>query len=290
MDAQAIPALLKLVRLYTFYSPLSRGKHRLLAAAKGLSRHNPQQVIATTKDGRRMQTEFGDWAGEGLFFLGTYETFCTQIVSAHIAPGMVCLDVGANIGWYATLFAQLVGPAGAVHAFEPVPDTYQILTKNVALNPGHNNVHINNFGLGAAKSEMQIHMFPGLPCGHASLASRPDKLSYTVPVKIETLDWYLQQQKIAQVDFVKVDIEGAELQFLQGASSLFAQARPPVFFMEMALENTREFGYKPDDLVQYLAARAPYDFFRLDELKQTLIRIEGFVADDPGANVLCVPR
>ena len=60
--------------------------------------------------------------------------------------------------------------------------------------------------------------------------------------------------------------------------------------MEMALNQTKSFGYFPDDLIKFLSARADYRFFRIDEVNERLIEINGFDHDDVGANVLCVPQ
>ena len=281
---------LKFIRLYTFYFPIDKGKWRLFSIAKKFCRHLPKEVLATTEDGRKLYVALSDWTGDGIYFLGRYEPFCTETVSGHIKKGDVCLDVGANIGWYSTLFAKLCGANGEVHAFEPVPKTFADLQRNVALNEPSSNVFLNNFGLGDVEKEVEIHLFPDLPHGHASLAAKPNQKSETVPILIKTLDSYLKERNIKQVDFIKVDVEGAEQMFLRGATSLFQQKRPPLIFMEMALENTKEFGYKPNDIIIFIKENADYDFFALDEIKRKLIRIEGFADDDIGANVLCVPR
>ena len=107
---------------------------------------------------------------------------------------------------------------------------------------------------------------------------------------IKTLNSYLSERNIGQVDFIKVDVEGAEQMFLSGGTSVFQQKIPPLIFMEMALETTKEFGYKPNDIITFIKENADYDFFALDEVNRKLIRIEGFADDDIGANVLCVPR
>jgi FkbM family methyltransferase len=279
---------LRLILFYTFNFPVDKGKGRIFNFAKRFCRRFPGDVITTTRDGRKLSVSFRDWAEDSIYFLGTYETFCTQVVKNHIKPGDVCFDVGANIGWYTTLFQTLCGASGAVHSFEPVPQTFAELEKNVALNNSRTKVFLNNFGLGDEEKNLEIHFSPDLPTGHASLAKKNDS-SEAIPVKIKTLDSYLTENGVKQVDFVKVDIEGAELMFLKGAKKLFEQEKLPVIFMEMALETSREFGYKPDDLLVFIRKQGEYDFFALDEKNQKLIKIEKFDTGDIGANVLCLP-
>lgn len=284
------PALIRLARLYTFYFPFNRGKGRIFAAAKKFSRTLPRSVVTETKDGRRFDVGFRDWAEDSIYFLGTYENFCTETVKKYIGRGDVCLDVGANRGWYSTLFRDICGAEGAVHSFEPVPQTFAELEKNVALNGSPPNVFLNNFGLGDEEKETEIYLFDDLPSGHASLAPGKTHSAQAILINIKTLDSYLEMRKIKQVDFVKVDVEGAEMMFLRGAKKLFEQSKPPVIFMEMALGTTKEFGYKPNDLIEFIKNQATYDFYALEETEEKLIRIEGFSDDQIGANVLCVPR
>jgi FkbM family methyltransferase len=281
---------LRFIRLYTFHFPIDKGKGRLFMTAKKFCRHLPKEVLATTEDGRKLYVGLSDWSGDGIFFLGRYESFCTETVSRYIKKGDVCLDVGANIGWFTTLFAKLCGTNGEVHAFEPVPKTFADLQRNVALNGKPPNVFLNSFGLGDVEKESEIHLFSNLPNGHASLAAKPNQKSETVPILIKTLDSYLAGRNIGQVDFIKVDVEGAEQMFLRGGRSIFQQKKPPVIFMEMALENTKEFGYKPNDIISFIKENGDYDFFALDEVNRILISIEGFADDEIGANVLCVLR
>lgn len=140
-------AWLRLVRLYTFYFPVDKGKGRIFNLAK-MCRTFPKNVVTLTKDGRQLEVGFRDWTEDSIYFLGTYEEFCTEVVKKHIKKGDVCLDVGANIGWYSTLFQRIVGATGAVHSFEPVPQTFAELERNVILNGAPPNIFLNSFGLG----------------------------------------------------------------------------------------------------------------------------------------------
>lgn len=286
----AAARFISLVRLYTFYFPINRGKGRVFSLAKRFCKTFPRNVVTATKDGRRLEVGFRDWADDLIYFLGTYETFCSETIKKHIRRGDVCLHVGANIGWYSTLFRELCGADGAVHSFEPVPQTFVELEKNVALNGSPPNVFLNCCALGDEEKTSEIHLFDGVPSGHASLAPKKNQKAELISVKIRTLDSYLTEHKISRVDFVKVDVEGAELMFLKGAKKLFEQPKPPVIFMEMALNTTKEFGYKPNDLIAYIGEQAAYDFYEFEEIKEKLVKIEGFSDEQMGANVICIPR
>jgi FkbM family methyltransferase len=281
--------MLKLVRLYTFNSPIRRGKLRLSRLAMRLSKFAPRDIIVSTVDGRRLYADLATGMCESLFFQGEYERAVTRVITTVVERGDVCLDVGANFGWYATLLRDLCGTNGSVHAFEPVPETFKTLEKNVGLGANRSNVHINNVALGDRPGNIEMHVFAGLPNGHSSISAmgRSDYKSVASPMI--TLDSYLTENCIEKVDFIKVDVEGAELMLLKGAEKLFKQAIPPIWMMEMALGTTREFGYFPDELIQFLRVRADYEFYAVEEPTGTLKRIEGFALDDIGANVLCLP-
>ena len=281
---------LRFVRSYTFNFPIDKGKVRVFRWAKKFCRTFPSNITATTKDGRHLRISFHDWVEDMIYFLGTYEAYCTEIVKNHVKRGDVCFDVGANIGCYSTLFQMLCGATGEIHSFEPVPQTFAELKKNVALNGTTANVFLNKIALGNEEKDSEIYLFPELPSGHASLADKRDQRSAAIPVKMKMLDSYLTERKIKQVDFIKVDIEGAELMFLEGGVKLFEQKKLPIIFMEMALDTAKEFGYKPNDLLVFIKSQAAYDFFALNEKKHKLVKIEEFAETDIGANVLCLPR
>ena len=282
-------AFLESVRQYTLRFPLAKGKYRMYEAAKKICGTLPENLTAQTKDGRKFQINFDGWAEDVIYFLGEYEKFPTQIVKKYVQNGDICLDVGANIGWYSTLFSKLTGVDGQVHCFEPVPETFEILRRNINFNNLPNNIFLNEFGLGNEDRTLNIHIFEGQPNGHSSLAKRENEKSIEVPVEIKILDDYLVEKNIRRVDFVKVDVEGAELLFLQGAKKLFEQTAPPLMLIEMALNTSKNFGYLPQDLIEHLRKSADYQFYKLDEAREKQILFDNFSAGDVGANVLCLP-
>lgn len=286
---------LKLVRLYTFNSPIRKGKYRLYQFATGLCAELPTEIAAQATDGRKLNANLTSGMCDQVFFLGEYERYVTQVIETVTHKSDICLDVGANFGWFTTLLHKKVTSengvkSGEVHAFEPVPPIFEDLKKNYKLAGAPENVFLNNFALGDSFGAIEMHIFPDLPNGHASISTmnRTDFIEYKAEIK--TLDSYLEEKGIGNVDFIKVDIEGAEISFLRGAKKLFAQKTPPIFMMEMALATTKNFGYLPNELIQFMKEHADYRFFALDELNFLLEEIEGFAPNEIGANVLAMPK
>jgi hypothetical protein len=104
-----------------------------------------------------------------------------------------------------------------------------------------------------------------------------------------SLDAYCQEQGLTRVDFVKVDVEGAEMAVLRGAEQLLRRPSPPIWLIEMNISTSQNFGYSPCDLLRYLESFGDYRFARVVAgWGETLIMKS--VADYfHGDNVLCVP-
>lgn len=280
--------ILKLVRLYTFYSPVRKGKYRLYEYFLRRVKNPPANLVVKTKDGRFLNCKLANKMFDTVFFLGEYEFAISEIVSKIIEKDFICVDAGANYGWYATLFAKL--GAKEVHAFEPVPPTFADLRANYELAGKPENLAINNVALGDEEKMIKLHIFENTPNGHASISAQGKEKFETYEAKMIKLDHYLRENKVERVDFIKVDVEGAELAFLRGAESVFKQAQPPILMMEMALETSKHFGYKPQDLIDFIKMRAEYDFFAIDDYRVKIKPIKDFAEADIGANVLCFPK
>ena len=281
---------LRSVRLYTYNTPINKGKYRLYLTALALCNFNHDALPAKSKDGRRFIADLSNGMQEHLFFFGEYESAISKITARLIKNGDTCIDVGANFGWYTTLMARLCGCDGRVHAFEPVPKTFRELETNVNLSDLRNNITINQKALGDRRDTITLQIPAGEPSGHASIAVKSESKDDSFDCEIQTLDDYLAERSVGNVNFVKVDIEGAEMMFLKGASKLFSQTVPPVIQMEMALKQSKHFDYLPNDLVKYIRSKGDYIFFAVDEKLEKLTQIDGFADDDIGANVFCIPK
>ena len=280
----------EITKLYTFHSPVRKGKYRLATWATSIAGEIPKEILTETIDGRRLIVNPAPHNYQLVYFLGEYERAVTEVITEMVRKDDVCLDIGANIGWYTTLLQQIVGSSGAVHAFEPVTNTFSVLERNVKLNSKSENVYLNNCALGDSEKDIEMFVFENLPDSRASLSSIADEQFAVAPSRMITLDSYLKAKKVPDVNFVKADIEGAELMMLRGAQQLFKQSVAPIWVIEMALATSEGFGYHPNDLIEYIGKQREYEFYEIDEFNFILKKISGFKVEEIGANVLCVPK
>lgn len=137
----------------------------------------------------------------------------------HLRPGDTFVDVGASAGYYSVVAAMIVGPQGRVVAVEPIPETYELLRANVALNELRNVTPIAKACW--TRREILTLTLPWGDYGQAS-ASTP-RVGRKVPVEAVPLDDLTSGLPSIQV--LKVDTEGAELEVLEGAMKTLAKAR-----------------------------------------------------------------
>lgn len=281
-----IPFYLKLIHFYTRFFPIDKGKGRLLSLFLRKSNDLPRNIIVFSKNGRKFRADLNDGMYKALFFMGYYEKHETEMLKRLVHEGDTVFDIGANFGWYTTLFAKLVGEKGEVHAFEPVPKIFNELKYNVKLNNVKDNVFLNNLALGAEKGKAFINVFRKLPHGHASMSTLGRKDYETFECDVLTLDQYISDNAISKVDLIKCDVEGAEMMVLKGGSKLFMH-KPPVVLIELKVDTANQFGYNPEDLLLQLLKYNRYTFFKIIN-RRKLKKLECFTKYKHD-NILCLP-
>lgn len=149
---------------------------------------------------------------------GTYES-----ENVFVKEGDVVMDVGANIGVF-SIYSILKRQAKLVYAFEPVKSSFEINERNFKLNGVFNKVYSINKGLGNSEGVFDLFISSN-NIGANSLVFNQDG-NKTESVSITTLDNFVETKSIQQLDFIKVDIEGAERLFLEGALNTLAKFKP----------------------------------------------------------------
>lgn len=152
-----------------------------------------------------------------------------KLVRRLVGPGMTVLDVGANIGKYSRLFSLLTGTAGRVVAFEASPATASGLAEDLRRD-GCANVSVVAAAVFSKRGSVKLNEFPREYCSWNSIGTprmedpgnpaRMVPIERTVDVPAVTLDEYCAENSIAHVHYLKLDVEGVEIEALKGARRL----------------------------------------------------------------------
>ena len=237
--------------------------------------------IVRMDDGSRIVTHKSG-SGALIYYQGASELETSSFLERFLKPGMVFVDAGAHVGEYTVRAARLVGEGGEVHAFEPAPETFDILQQSVKLD-GFHNVHLNRAALYDADTtvEFQIDEQPTLS---SILAENIEGNAETIQVPAMRLDTYWREAQ-RSIDLVKVDVEGAELDVLRGASGLKSK---PFWIFEYSSENYRQQGHEAADVLgafRQLGYRLwRWDGTRASELKEQELR------EITSTNIVAAPR
>lgn len=184
----------------------------------------------------------------GLAIRGNYENLETDLVRKIIKPGDVVVDVGANIGYFTLIFAQLVGIEGKVLAFEPDEKLFQILTANIQ-NNGYQNVALFNQGLSDQNSEAFLYLDEFNNLDNRIYAS--SSTAAKVEIKLVRLDDLIADYA-PEVDLIKIDIQGAETFAFIGMRDCLRNSPNLKIITEFWPWSLIQAGSQPDEFLQIL--------------------------------------
>lgn len=186
-------------------------------------------------------------------FLRSFEPSERAAVASLLRPGLTMFDVGAHHGFYTLLASRVVGPTGSVVAFEPSRRERQRLRTHIALNRCAN-VRVESVALSSGEGERDLFVVLGRDTGCNSL--RPPAVEESVlPERIHatSLDRFLETTGIGPPDFMKVDVEGGELDLLKGAMHLLQSPSRPIILCEVEDQRTQPWGYAAGEILSFLS-------------------------------------
>ena len=156
--------------------------------------------------------------------LGLDEPWLAKTAKLNIKKGDVIYDVGAHVGYTSLLFAKYSGKGGVVHAFELLPNVaHDFLTKTVDRNHLEKRIIIHPVGLSDTQKTVNIVIGDTMM---GNFYTKESNSSSTVLCRVETLDNYQKEHQLPIPQFIKVDIETAENDFIRGAEQLIRRHKP----------------------------------------------------------------
>tara|TARA_B110000263_G_C15302252_1_gene508596 strand:+ start:918 stop:1853 length:936 start_codon:yes stop_codon:yes gene_type:complete len=219
--------------------------HYGFVATKKIKKKNTDNLIVDV-NGYKLALIPGDLGiSSELMMFKTHEPLTTKLLSKELKKDMVCLDVGGNIGYYTLLESNIVGSGGKVIAIEPSPPNFQHLKKNLEIQDTKN-VDAYNFAAGDVDGSVNFLVYQEsngsftIPDGETT--NLPGEL---IKVEAKRLDTFLNELKITNVDFVRMDVEGYEFHIIEGMKNTIEKCKP-MFQIEVHVsllgkEKTRNF-------------------------------------------------
>ncbi|WJS99102.1 FkbM family methyltransferase [Novosphingobium humi] len=169
---------------------------------------------------------------------GYWEMWVTEAIAELVRPGMVVADIGANVGYFTLLMGKLVGAKGRVHAFEPNPRLVSLLHKSLSANGFSTWVDVHQVALSAENDREMALIIPPDEPKNAHMVPLSDHLPEgAVRIPSTRLDSRTDWQDI---EFAKIDVEGAEEQVWDGLQGLLNSGRLRTVILEFAAVRYRD--------------------------------------------------
>jgi FkbM family methyltransferase len=207
--------------------------------------------------------------GFNLWQTGIWEKMETRIIQEYIKEGTVFVDIGANIGYYSLLAARRVGQAGKVYAFEPAPENYAMLVKNMEFNRYRNIIAVQK-AVSNRNGVARFFIDAEYPMQHRFQNSKDEE--DTIEVSVITLDNFFKD-KGYKVDLIKMDIEGAEMFVLEGMQKVLNENKNLVIFSEFNPRLLKKLGVHPEDFLHKLAENG-FRMYEIDEQNRVISDVD----------------
>ncbi|MDZ4770924.1 MAG: FkbM family methyltransferase [Chloroflexota bacterium] len=221
-----------------------------------------------------------------LYFLGMDGKDRGEVVLLRrlTKPGMTCLDIGGNVGQIALLLAKRAAPAH-VHVFEPSSANHARLLDNIARNR-FNNITVTRAAVSNNTDPLTLHIPRTYNTGAVSLYPDASWTSDTEIVPTVRLDEYAAVHALTQVDLIKIDVEGAEMDVLEGADALL-KAHRPLVLMEATQTIVERAGRTLEEIFAFWMGR-DYRLYQVDRRGglHAVTRASDLGVDQ---NLCCVP-
>ena len=190
-----------------------------------------------------------------IYWRGAHEWAPIYLLQKELKKGMVVYDIGGNIGEMALFSAHQLGEGAKVYSFEPLNETYEILKENIALNKYENRIKAFNVALSDKVGEADLFAatehndLGAFEDGSHTLYATDDRSVFLQKIILDTVD--NMQKGLPPPDFIKIDVEGAELYALRGAAETLKKHHPKIL-LEFNRDTFEAAGYTQQDVLDFL--------------------------------------
>ena len=244
---------------------------------RSLSKSNIVEI-----EGRKMFTQNND--GLALSIFKIYEPNQTKIVKKYVHEGDVVIDVGAHVGYYTLLMAQLVGKNGKVYSFEPDPVNFELLKKSVEIN-GFENVVLIQKAVSDTTEKIKLFLGDNDSAINRIYDAKLGDAKKSIDVESVTIDEYFKEND-KLFNFIKIDSEGSEAKIINGMEKFLTKNRKLIMMTEFFPFLIKKSGDEPKQYLKSLENSGFELYNILDDNKETnKINSESFLKIEPDSEL-----
>ena len=255
---RVLQAVLPGYKFYLRHVPTRRGRGLFTRVVNWGVAAGLRRPTVRTRGGLLMEFE-PSVLGQSLLLDGVWEAHQTDLLLAHLRPGDVVFNVGANTGYYALLAARAVGAGGRVFAFDIQKEMCQYLARNCRLN-GFDNVTLVNKGCWSRAGRAGIADSEAERLDAGEVYVNPADENGPRPVDLVTVDDVAREHDVDRLDMLLVDTEGADLEVLRGAAEMIERHRPSIM---LEVHHLHRYGSSERDVRDFLGGFG-YEFMPFD--------------------------
>ena len=215
-----------ILRLY----PIERGKYTILTKYyfPYLLPSKGTRKISTLKYNIKMDLDLNEYLQSYLYFFGSYELPTLKLIKRLLKPSDMILDIGANVGYTSLTFAKFINDKGKIFSFEPEKKNYNTFLKNIKLNK-FNNIYPHKLAVADENKSIKLYLSKSENDGIHSTLLHTDTLSENYEeVEAVKMDDFVKNNNITKVNFVKIDVEGAEIDVINGMKQVMSDNQPVI--------------------------------------------------------------
>jgi FkbM family methyltransferase len=217
----------------------------------------PQEISLEEVDGHKMYLDLRDPTCRRMAMFD-FEPTTSRTIKEILKPGMTFFDIGAHVGYFTLQGARCVGRRGKVYAFEPEDKNFELLEKNAKAN-GYTNVIASKAAVSNKNGYATMFLSKDSAL-HSLKFGSGDK----VEVRTSTLDSFCKKNKIKKIDLIKLDVEGGEMDALEGMKNAAKDKRLKMI-IEYIPENFSSVGSSKTKFLRRLSSLGFSEFYLLDK-------------------------
>jgi FkbM family methyltransferase len=187
------------------------------------------------------------------FFVPSYELNNINFINNYVREGMFAIDIGAHIGLLSVIISKKIASTGKCYSFEPTPSTFKLLSETIKINELTGTIIPSQMAVSdtVGKTKFYVTDIEAHNSNSLSSSHREQSNEHAVEVEVTTVDSFINQNKLTQLDFLKIDAEGAEYAVLKGSEKSIEKFQP-LILLAIHPKFIENFGDNLSDIWEFL--------------------------------------